>query len=272
MIDKDLIIGAYSGDNPVPPNIWANSIIKSGFSGDIVLIALDTNPEVISLLNDRVKIVHKSIVNDFTDVYSQRFYHIYNYLKLHNIYRYVIVTDVTDVIFQSDPSKFIEKNIGDKSIISNGESILIKNEKWHIDNIISGYGEGTLDEIKDYEVQNVGVVAGKQKQVASICNKIYSMAKVCFSHPADQTSYNIIIRNKPFKDITHFWGIGNGWSVNAGVIACPPRASEFDDFLIDEKPIIENDSIKNSVGQEVVVVHQYNRNNDWLKLVYKKFN
>lgn len=272
MIDKDLIIGAYSGDNPIPPKIWANSIIKSEFKGDIVLIAISMSNEILSSLDDRVKVIHKKMVNDFTDIYSQRFYHIYNYLKLHNIYRYVIATDVTDVIFQSDPSEFIEKNIKDKSIISNGESILIKNEKWHIDNIISGYGEKAFEEIKDHEVQNVGVIAGRQKQVALICNKIYSMAKVSFSHPADQTSFNIIIRNRPFKDITHFWGVGNGWSVNAGVIACPPRAAEFDDFILDKKPIIENEIIKTFDGQEIVVVHQYNRNDMWLESVYKRFN
>lgn len=271
MRDKDLIIGAYSGDNLIPPTIWINSIIKSGFEGDIVLIAINMSKELTGGFNKRVEVVHKPLVGDFLDVYSQRFYHIYNYLNLKNKYRYVITTDVTDVVFQSNPSTFIESNIKDKLIISNGESILIKNEMWNLENIKSGYGQEELEEISNYEVQNVGIIAGTQKEVARICNKIYSLAKVAFNHPADQAAYNIILRKKKFSDITQFLGIRQGWSVNAGVIACPTRASEFDPFLLDEKPYIENDTIKNSNGKEIVIVHQYNRNDEWLNLVYKRF-
>ena len=43
-------------------------------------------------------------------VHVERFFHIYNVLK-DNLYRYVITTDVKDVIFQKNPSEWLENNL-----------------------------------------------------------------------------------------------------------------------------------------------------------------
>lgn len=269
---KDLIIGGYMGENPNPVNIWIESIKQSGFSGDIVLILIGCNVNFKNQIKSKgVTIVEKPLLADKTTIYSQRFYHIYNYLKMKNKYKYVITTDVTDIIFQTNPSKFVKDNIEDKKIISNAESILFKNEDWNINNYISAFGTKDLDDLLEKEVQNVGVIAGEQKYVRELLLDIHNMCKSAFAHPSDQSAYNYLINLKKYHSITNFLNIDSGWVCNCSVIFCPERAQEFEGKIMSEKPFIFNNFVINSNKKPVCIVHQYNRNLDLLKIVYKKY-
>jgi hypothetical protein len=60
----------------------------------------------------------------------QRFIHIYNFLKENEgVYRYVVSTDVRDVIFQSDPTIYLDSIIGAQfatGLVASSEAIKIK--------------------------------------------------------------------------------------------------------------------------------------------------
>jgi hypothetical protein len=106
----DLIIGCSTNYDWSKLKYWINSVNQSGFKGKKVMIlmncdietttkVLKSGFEVISFGTDAVgNLTHQSPFM----VHVERFLHIYNYLK-DNKFRYVITTDVKDVIFQKDP-------------------------------------------------------------------------------------------------------------------------------------------------------------------------
>ena len=78
----------------------------------------------------------------FQDNYAHRFQVYYEYvstLKDFDEYRYVIATDVTDVVFQSDPSVWLRSKIGDKQICASGESLPYRDEPWGNASMRNGY-------------------------------------------------------------------------------------------------------------------------------------
>ena len=80
----------------------------------------------------------------------ERFYHLWYFLKqLKGQYRYIITTDVKDVIFQSNPSTWLENNIKDKKINVACESIRYKDEDWGNNNLLKSFGQLIHDHNKD---------------------------------------------------------------------------------------------------------------------------
>ena len=108
MAQKDLIIGAfnnYTDYDVLKP--WVQSIKDTGFKGDTVLFAIGTTPELVKKLGEEGVIVISIPKNDRMMIHMQRFIHIYDFLKQKD-YRYVVSTDVRDVIFQSNPFDYLE--------------------------------------------------------------------------------------------------------------------------------------------------------------------
>ena len=154
MAQKDLIIGAfnnYTDYDVLKP--WVQSIKDTGFKGDTVLIAIGTSFELIKKLTEEGVIVVSVPRNDKMMIHMQRFIYIYNFLKEHEgEYRFVISTDVRDVIFQFDPTNFLQNNINlsyTKGIIASSESIKIKDEEWNRENIRKNFGDYFYNEVKD---------------------------------------------------------------------------------------------------------------------------
>ena len=152
-----LIIGAFRGYtfNQVKP--WIESINQCGFTGDKVLIGLSTTKETIQKIAD----AGFTAINGGNEppkmmFHMERFLHINNYLSQHwQDYRYVVTTDVRDVIFQTNPSVFMSNIMKpglDISMIASSEAIQIKNESWNRDNIIKCFGHYFYNQIQDCDV------------------------------------------------------------------------------------------------------------------------
>src|SRR4051812_26174313 len=127
---RDLIIGAYTNYDWNKIKYWANSIDRCGFTGDRAVIVYNSEFDAVrNLANLGFKIsafTKNEVTNSFhypdrLVIVVQRFLHLWSFVNtLPNLdeYRYVITTDVKDVVFQHNPSEWIEKNIGDKKIIA----------------------------------------------------------------------------------------------------------------------------------------------------------
>jgi ketopantoate hydroxymethyltransferase len=112
---KDLIIGCTTNYDWSKLKYWVNSINKSGFKGEKVMVAFNIDYETIKRLSGAgFQVILPGKSNDTTQRYEyqsslpvhvERFVHIYNYLQSHDTYRFVITTDVKDVIFQDDPTR-----------------------------------------------------------------------------------------------------------------------------------------------------------------------
>ena len=125
---KDLIIGGASGYNWDQLKYWVNSIKKTGFKGDIVLAATNMSGDTIKkLVEQDVKVFaygkrteDGGIAKTENNIppHVERFLFIWDYLRKNkNTYRFVVVTDTRDVIFQQDPTEYLESHLFRKSIV-----------------------------------------------------------------------------------------------------------------------------------------------------------
>src|SRR6266568_4030817 len=114
---KDLIIGAYTNYNWNHIKYWANSIDRCGFTGDRAVIVYNSDADTVNRLSDlnfdvivfRQDPISKNYYWPYQNliIVVQRFYDLWQYLNKNNNYRYVITTDVKDVIFQTNPSDWL---------------------------------------------------------------------------------------------------------------------------------------------------------------------
>ena len=270
---KDLIIGAYTKYNFELLKPWINSIKETGFDGDIVLIAIDPdNHTVEQIQKTGVKVVKARNENNMM-IHMLRFLHIYNYLKLNTDYRYVITTDVRDVIFQKNPSNYLQKIFGsrDFGIVAQSEAIKIKDEAWNRDNIIKNFGHYFYQDVCENEVYNVGVLAGTALHIKDLCFSLFQMSSNRPDWVADQAAYNMLLSFLPWDNETVFLGLRDAWALNAHVTNKPDQMEEFGPYLLEERPYMKDGIVYNANGVPFTIVHQYDRVPEWMEYYMEKF-
>ncbi len=276
---KDLIIGASTGYTWDTLKYWVNSINQSGFDGDKVLVLMNCDREttmkvanagftIIGFEQDaQGNLVYK---HEGIPVHVERFIHIYEHL-CRNDYRYVITTDVKDVIFQKNPIKFIEENIGDKNLMFASESILYKDEAWGNQNLLETYGKYIYDKFKDNEIYNVGVLAGTGSAMRDLCINIFTAA---INRPipiCDQSTFNFMISQHPYTDTSLYMKSEDGWACQLGTTGDPSKIEQFRPHLLEKTPIFEDGKVWTSHRHEFTIVHQYDRVPEWRKVIEKTY-
>lgn len=263
MAQKDLIIGAFKNYNFEQVKPWIRSINECGFKGDKVLIAIDTSEETNNKITKEGFTVVSAKSNSGAMFHMERFIHIYDYLKKHNDYRYVISTDVRDVIFQRDPMEYLNDSVTVDTgyeLLAVSECIKVKDEHWNRDNILKCFGQYFYDEIKDSEILNVGTLAGKSHVVADLCGMLYQMSLNRADWVADQAAYNVLMNWFPYLSITRVTGLNDGFCCNLHVTNKPVERDHFAPFITEKHPIFEDGLVKTGYGkQPYYIVHQYDR-------------
>ena len=276
---KDLIIGASTGYTWDTLKYWVNSINQSGFDGDKVLVLMNCDRETTMKVADagftiigfeqdaQGNLVYK---HEGIPVHVERFIHIYEHL-CRTDYRYVITTDVKDVIFQKNPIKFIEENIGDKNLMFASESIRYKDEAWGNQNLLETYGKYIYDKFKDNEIYNVGVLAGTGSAMRDLCINIFTAA---INRPipiCDQSTFNFMISQHPYIDTSKYMKSEDGWACQLGTTGDPSKIEQFKPHLLEKTPIFEDGRVWTSHGYEFTIVHQYDRVPEWRQVIEKKY-
>lgn len=276
---KDLIIGASTGYTWDTLKYWVNSINQCGFDGDKVLVLMNCDREttmkvanagftIIGFEQDaQGNLVYK---HEGIPVHVERFIHIYEHL-CRTDYRYVVTTDVKDVIFQKNPIKFIEENIGDKNLMFASESIRYKDEAWGNQNLLETYGKYIYDKFKDNEIYNVGVLAGKGSAMRDLCINIFTAA---INRPipiCDQSTFNFMISQHPYTDTSKYMKSEDSWACQLGTTGDPSKIEQFKPHLLEKTPIFEDGKVWTSHGYEFTIVHQYDRVPEWRKVIEKTY-
>ncbi len=277
MAEKDLIIGAfnnYTDYDVLKP--WVQSIKDTGFTGDTVLFAIGTTPELVKKLIEEGVIVIPVPRNDKMMIHMQRFIHIYNFLKENEgVYRYVVSTDVRDVIFQSNPFDYLEDRVDSMfvtGLVASSEAIRIEDEEWNRENIRKNFGDYFYNEVKENEVCNVGVLAGRSVLIRELCFYLYQFSMNRPDWVADQAAYNILLGSKLWSAKTHMTRLKDAWAVNAHVTNKPDLVEKLKPYLLEKAPTMSDDGrIINSDGIPFVIVHQYDRVPEWMEYFSKKY-
>ena len=284
-MEKDLIIGNATNYEWDDIKYWINSIKKSGFSGDVILVASNISKETIDIVKQKGAVPflygketpegdYKLESNNIPHV--ARFFYMWNAIHSRKErYRYIITTDTRDVVFQKNPSEWIENNIGQKRLIASSEGMRYKNEPWGNQNLLDAFGPFFHNALKDELIYNVGTVAGTHDYVESLMLMIFQLSVNRPIPIVDQATFNFIINTYPYIDDTLFTKNDDGWSIQLGTTIKSVESGSGDLGKIfgentskliqyqmlyeDTHPVIEDNIIKNKEGIIFTIVHQYDR-------------
>lgn len=278
---KDLIIGCSTNYDWSKLKYWVNSINQSGFVGDKVLILMNCDKDTVQKVSDagfnviafqqdeNGNLVYQSQLM----VHVERFIHIYNTLRTQD-YRYVITTDVKDVIFQKNPVEWLEKNLNEihnEDLVFSSESIRYKDEPWGNQNLLETFGPMIHDHFKNNVIFNVGVLAGRGYAMKDLVLNIF-LSSINRPIPiVDQSTFNVMISKHPYLKSGLYMNSEDGWACQLGTTADPSKIEEFKPFLTEECPKMEGDKVVTSKGREYVIVHQYDRVPEWKSIIEAKY-
>jgi hypothetical protein len=250
---KDLIISASTRYTKKELHNYVESINQSGFDGDKIMVVYDITKETVDWLKENGWEVYQSQLQGHIHMY--RLITIYSILKqLNREYRYLITTDVRDVVFQKNPSTYLENNLN-KNILVSTENVLYKDESWGTKNILEGYGEFYLDIFKDKLSCNVGVLAGKYENMLDLLLLNYLVSQSGNTqHYTDQSSFNFIIHNKLVQDSVQIEGLETNWALQLGTM--------------DNPNLIGSKIYK---IEDYIIVHQYDRDPKLKELIINKY-
>ena len=277
---KDLIVGCATNYDWSKLKYWVNSINRSGFEGDKVLILMNCDKDTVEKIsNSGFSIIAFNqdssgnlTYNSNMMVHVERFFHIYQLLK-DNLYRYVITTDVKDVVFQQNPSVWLENNFTDNDdLVFSSESMKYKDEPWGNQNLMETFGSQIYEDFKNNTIFNVGVLAGRGYAMKDLMMNIFAS---CLHRPikiCDQSTFNFLISRHPYLKSSIYSKSEDGWACQLGTTADPSKIEQFRPFLLEPSPKMEGDKVLTSEGKEYIIVHQYDRVPEWKKVIEEKYN
>lgn len=302
---NDILIGAadlYSWDQI---KVWAKSIRGTGFTGDVALICYRLNDpdkvyEECKKLNIQIVLAeHDSDGESIrhhdrgrnTQSHQLRFFHAWQLLQ-EKQYRFVIMTDVRDVYFQTNPVAWLEKRYcnfidtgtidgsrSDKFIIAPTEAIRYQHESWGNDNLYRGFGPYIWEKLKHNVIYNVGTLAGTYKEMMNLCLLIYTMTQNRYI-PSDQSAFNVILQTFNWYHV-FFTETTSAWACQCGTMMDETKLDFFRPNLIGTMPEIINDVVMveqprkmehDRLFKTFVIVHQYDRVPKLKEIIERRIN
>jgi len=282
---RDLIIGGASNYNWNQLRYWVNSIKKTGFKGDIVLVATNMSADTVKkLVDEDVKVYaygnrteDGGIAKTDNNIppHVERFIFIWDYLRRNSEdYRYVVVTDTRDVIFQKDPTVFLEKKLLTKSIVCSSEGLAYKDEPWGSKNLLDTFGPLVYDEFKDRLIYNVGTIAGFADEVKDLLLQIFFQSVNRPIPIVDQAVFNFLINLLPLESEVLKTTNESEWAIQLGTTKAAIEAGAGDIGMIvkqnphmmdkylevyqDIQPLIKDNMMTNGTVA-YTIVHQWDR-------------
>lgn len=232
---KDLIVGVVDRYNWNQIRHWANSIKKSGFTGHKAVLVYNMDVTTVKKLTDEDFMIigcnQYDETNGFThdnsrgSVMVDRFFHLYSFLNMleqpMDIDR-IIMTDVRDVVFQSNPTKWLNQHfLPETKILVGSENMTYANEPWGRNNLKQVFGDFFFDTNKAKEIYCAGVIAGTRMALKDFALNIWLICRGLNPHVPggggpDQAAMNVLLGTDPYLFSTIFTDPTKGWVVHAG--------------------------------------------------------
>jgi hypothetical protein len=247
----DVILGAISGYTPEQIKPYVESLNNINYTGHKVMITYNVSNDTQKYLWDNGFMVATSKIPLGQHIHMRRLLDFYSYLKYSEFdYRFVVATDVRDVMFQKNPMRWLETNLN-KDILISSECVLNKDEPWAHKNIHEGYGDIFWKEVYDKLVYNVGVIAGKKEAIQNLFLLNYLVSQAGNTeHFTDQSAFNYIINMDLIKDKLQL-SIGDDWAIQCGTLDNPNNLANIK--LNKKNGLYYNDN------ELVTIIHQYDR-------------
>ena len=241
---QDVILGVLGGPwcGFKYPGVEAYliSIQRSGFTGRKVMLAWQIRSEVKQKL-----IEYGFEVVDIMPWPPEPFFHArmrlaWDYLKDHHKeFRFVFWLDVKDLILQSNPSVWMEQNIGNAKLIASSECVTIEQEEtnqiWARDIL----GEEKYREIKNDEVINGGTWAGESEAMTEVFHQVHlGCNKYTGQYPPCQIWINYVMHTKPFVNMLRIPRWSEGFAACLHPMWWSGARAKCKPYLRDEPPVL----------------------------------
>jgi hypothetical protein len=280
MDKRDLVITAITNYNFNQIAPWVNSLDRSGFTGIKAVVAYNVDGQTLNELAKRgysILAFQKDETNgnvtypnkDFAIVVD-RFLHYY--LMLDNPQnaagiRCVIATDAKDVIFQHNPSTYLDTlaSRGFK-LVASSEGLQYQHENWGANNLKQSFGPLMYEKHKENTIVNCGVLAGEFNTFLGLCKTIYLMSHGTVQHVPggggpDQAALNLIIRTPAYEAITDFVTHEYPWAAQLGTTMDPNKIDAYRPHITEPVPVFNESTglVETPEGIPYAIVHQWDR-------------
>jgi len=259
-----IIFGCITKYSPDDIRPYVESIQQSGFGGDKVMLVYDVPQETIDYLKSKGWNLYGADLHQH--IILQRFVDAYKLLESYEN-ETIIWTDVKDIIFQKDPTEWIEKNMKGE-ILAFSECVKFKDDSWAVVNA------GTSFPMEWEWLQNktsycAGTIVGKGYALKDLFIEIYrwSLTTANQGQLSDQAAYNVLINLNHFKENVQFVNQEEGFVTQLGTVFI--KGNELP--ILEPTPIYKDTKFYNQTGDDFVIVHQYDRNEQIKQQIYQKY-
>lgn len=303
---QDLIIGSISNYTYDQIEPWVNSIDKSGFSGIKAIIAYNCKADVIEKLQEKnftIFAFEKDENGDYVytrenfSIVVERFAHMWYFIsQLENEIDHIIATDVRDVVFQTNPSDYIDDLVvsGKSEIIVASENFLYKDESWNVNNMNCAFGPSVYQKVMDRPIYCAGVIAGRKDVVLDLFLSIFMLCRGTSAMTPggggpDQAALNVLLSTYAWNAITKYETPETSWCCHLGTTLSAIKSgageigqhylrdpSTLDKFrsvaLYDDDVVInDEDVVCNKNNEPYCIIHQYDRINGLKDKIERKY-
>lgn len=276
----DVVIGAITGYKKEQIQYWVNSLNRCGFTGRKVLICFDIDQETIEWLVSQD--IQCGVVKDVSrqpnfSIVVDRFLFYHLALRDMKDIRYVVATDVKDVIFQRDPSEFLEGSLEqydysdtEYHFILSSEELSYCDEPWGLNNLRLSFPVH-YDRLVKRQIVNCGVIAGRYQYFTDLCSQLYYMCGrsapfINGGGGPDQAALNVLMSQSIYRERARITNTCDAWAAQLGTTGDPNKLPTFLPHLLDTPPIIKENGIVMSRGyiscdieKPFTIVHQWDR-------------
>jgi hypothetical protein len=282
----DAVVGCIAGLSFAQLAPWIGSLEASGFRGRKIVIYLYVHDDTLAELRERGFEIydaaplhgeaHRNLRrnSDPEEISVNRFFYIWHFLSQvapEPQIRNVISTDASDVIFQRNPTDWLEKHLGQKKLVVGSESLRFEDEPWGASTMMECFGSRVWEAYRRNLIYNAGSFAGEYRTVIDLALQMYLLApgdRVLYS---DQQALNLLLGSKIYQDVTLFASPEDGWACQAGTMADPILLKTVRAQLLTSEPRFDGEIVRTSAGEAFTIVHQYNRVPAWNNRLKEKY-
>lgn len=250
---KYTIVGCITkyGIDDIRP--YVESIDKSGFNGEKLMLIYDVSNDVIEYLTKKGWLIVQSELQEH--IILQRFRDMYAFLQSYET-DVIIWTDVKDVIFQKDPTEWLNKWMR-RDILAFSECMIMQNEPWTCINSGTTFPMEWEFGMKDQISYCAGTIVGKKNAIKDLFIEIYRWSKTTANPEqlSDQAAYNVLLHLEHFKNSVQFVKQEEGFVTQMGTVWV--KQNELP--ILEPTPIYNEGKLYNQNGDEFILVHQYDR-------------
>jgi hypothetical protein len=262
----DLILTAARGLGWNEFRTYAASIAKIGFSGTkVVLVENITQEARNNLLSQGFQLVDFVTEDASRLFYTTRLGAAVSFLeKNYQNFRNIVWVDSRDLVFQSNPSTWMEDHLAPHTLLAAGEGIAIKDQPLNASWAKAAVPEEVYGWLQDCEVCCGGTLAGTSEVMYRVLEKVYSILRATPERLYDQAVLNHVLRESPFKEVMRIPSVHEGFAATCEVFLRGERKGPLP--RLDPSGLVLTPE-----GTPFVIVHQYDRNSAWKSTVESRY-